>query len=1284
MSNGVAAANGAEAGEARKHRELVASAASAKAALRALAAAAAQKPAQDAAAAAAAAERAAAAVDAVRALLGGALDAANGDGLQRLPLDTSRRLVEIDLPAAWAALLDAAPLRGAAADVAAATADALAMLAATALRACARATDPLDLLLQLAAAPLMAACARRLDGLRAAAEAAGVGSEAAAHAVRAAAALSAPYAVVAAVAGGHNPVFEELHSRLAASLGATGFLGAACSALLTAASARARSSDGSSGGSASSAGDDGAAALTRACERASDNLLTLALFLSGADCAGAAAAAAGGGAPRTGAAPMAASEAHAEERAAEGLPAWSWKPSAGSEAPAPKAPCSCAGPLPPGGLSVALGACGRAVGNSPAAACEALNGSDSPLGSAGHTPPRWGTAQHSPRAEAGCAGCAAPGGHDALDEGYDHDAPLPAMLAALSAPAALAFLEERAAHALRDMPCGRAAADAAITPAAFTAARGLLPGRASGAPNGAAVVALRVLVCWRALLRGGMAAVRSALAAPGGVAPALMAALLFAAAPQQAGGRASGAGAVAGSDALGARCTVAAGECLLFAVERVMASSGKNAEGLRALLPVVAGGAASAALAAAGAWERQQRLGRGQELPYSGQLKCAERGAGEALRCQCQAAGMAADAMYVLLSAQIDGGGSLATVAVLIPALEALFRRVPAASGAHTSAALLLSELLPAHAAELMRTPGGDGGAPSAAPSAAVVSVLVTLRKFLTRCAGLQGQDRTDAEAVGVACAGLLACLLHGAAASALHGRDGPAGALATFAAAQLLPGLQALATGLLKTGGGHALAREVASVLAQAVSLHAFEPDLGLVRVALAHGGLSFCTVAAAAAPAAGEGLAAAALAVAEAFAAADGVAAGVLPALLQSRALPELQRALAALAATAHSGGPPAAAAAPSAAGVALSRKAFSSSAASLHALGRSASIAVGELSLHSSSGTGSGGAWPLSRQLSSPSPHFYRTDSSGVLGGSAPTATTMAPWPRLGGGGRSGRISSSSSFVSATEEAPAAADKAGALPPSLRALQARLDALALRLAAAALAACDRRGAAQAGDDGPTAAAASAARPYTGRPSADEALASLRVAVATAPAPLPPAGLGVLDSQLSGSAASLTLEGLSPRNSDGLLPLFGSSGSLDGAALLAAAAAAAADDAAAPALPLPADRSRRLLRALAAAAPAVVKAAGPAAAAALDAAAAWRALPSAAALRVGCSNPACVGLAGASEAAAPLKPCAGGCGSAAYCSRACANAAFAAHRAECGAERPAAARADGAGAAP
>ena len=139
------------------------------------------------------------------------------------------------------------------------------------------------------------------------------------------------------------------------------------------------------------------------------------------------------------------------------------------------------------------------------------------------------------------------------------------------------------------------------------------------------------------------------------------------------------------------------------------------------------------------------------------------------------------------------------------------------------------------------------------------------------------------------------------------------------------------------------------------------------------------------------------------------------------------------------------------------------------------------------------------------------------------------------------------------------------------------------------------------------------------------------------------------------------------------------------------AAAAAAVGALPARLAGPLPPAASAKLLRSLSSAAPAVARAAvraaaaatagGPGVASGLVAGgvgpdpveALPRQLPALAALRVGCASARCASLAGASEAAAPLKPCAGGCGAAAFCSRACANAAFGAHRAECEAARAA-----------
>ncbi|KIY91244.1 hypothetical protein MNEG_16720 [Monoraphidium neglectum] len=114
----------------------------------------------------------------------------------------------------------------------------------------------------------MAACTRHIDALRMHASACkdtqvtcaggadGPGAKAAA--VRAAAALSGPFAAVASGAGAHKQLREEL----AGSCAASGFLAAACGALMEAAVAPLTADAG-------------------ACEEAAEGLLALAVFLSG-------------------------------------------------------------------------------------------------------------------------------------------------------------------------------------------------------------------------------------------------------------------------------------------------------------------------------------------------------------------------------------------------------------------------------------------------------------------------------------------------------------------------------------------------------------------------------------------------------------------------------------------------------------------------------------------------------------------------------------------------------------------------------------------------------------------------------------------------------------------------------------------------------------------------------------------------------------------------------------------------------------------------------------------
>jgi hypothetical protein len=135
---------------------------------------------------------------------------------------------------------------------------------------------------------------------------------------------------------------------------------------------------------------------------------------------------------------------------------------------------------------------------------------------------------------------------------------------------------------------------------------------------------------------------------------------------------------------------------------------------------------------------------------------------------------------------------------------------------------------------------------------------------------------------------------------------------------------------------------------------------------------------------------------------------------------------------------------------------------------------------------------------------------------------------------------------------------------------------------------------------------------------------------------------------------------------------PCLATSSSASSSSAAVAAAAPTDGDLApvAPPLPLPPALSAKLLRSLTTAAPAVARAAaraGGGASLADPAECLARSLPALAALRVGCCSARCGSLAGLSEAAAPAKPCAGGCGAARFCSRACANAAYGAHRAEC-----------------
>ena len=140
--------------------------------------------------------------------------------------------------------------------------------------------------------------------------------------------------------------------------------------------------------------------------------------------------------------------------------------------------------------------------------------------------------------------------------------------------------------------------------------------------------------------------------------------------------------------------------------------------------------------------------------------------------------------------------------AALLPALESVFRAVPAAGPPHAAAAELLGELLPALLAARPINCGADAAACAAAADdldRQVAGALTTLRKFAQRFGA--GSATGAGPAADADAGGAVALQMLGALSSALAGAEvaaleaGGAGAveapLVTFAAAQLLPGTQ-------------------------------------------------------------------------------------------------------------------------------------------------------------------------------------------------------------------------------------------------------------------------------------------------------------------------------------------------------------------------------------------------------------------------------------------------------------------------------------------------------------
>lgn len=659
------------------HREIVASVANLKCCLRALAInlGAAPSPASctptciSSAKAAAGANRAASAAASLKQLLCGAR---SDQVLQVLPPETSRRLVEINLPdslqqllaaitpgtAEWplppesstaqdgdtgASAAAAAPAVSAAAAplahplwpqlqlVVADCCECLSLLSVVALCAYAHNPDSMSVLHQIIGQPLMAASAEHLsalqqemaratpaDDMHACACDVTCAAAAARAAARMAAALVAPYSMIASAAGEQvaGPA-RKLHGQLAGSCISTGFLAAACGALVAAAGPLAAAHDAHV--------DEGTAA---ACETASTGLLALLRIVAGLG-----------------------SGSMADVSLDGGGSAWTSGDAGQWEVSAMAGNC--------GGCSGGEAAAGE---KRPDSCCHSprrsedqqqskdlhlvlVNGSDSPLGTAGRTPSRLAAAH--------------------------------ARLGALAAPDVLMFMELRLHHALHEMSStacaaalaacrGSAEGGGATAPCGRYGVRPLLlPGRSACGPDCAPGAALCVLLCWQALLQHGPREARAVLSdARRCRAPALLAAAL-AASSAQAGGRVSCGGTR--PELLNMRCMVTAADCLDLVVRDATASnsssSGSDLLGgasaclpLLQLLPGAAAAAAGAAAAASAAWDAQRRgvRGHGGELPYSGQVKCAERGAAEALRCYAHAACKSADAVRAIVGALQD------------------------------------------------------------------------------------------------------------------------------------------------------------------------------------------------------------------------------------------------------------------------------------------------------------------------------------------------------------------------------------------------------------------------------------------------------------------------------------------------------------------------------------------------------------------------------------------------------------------------------------------------------
>ncbi|KAF8061288.1 hypothetical protein HT031_004378 [Scenedesmus sp. PABB004] len=681
--------------------------------------------------------------------------AAVSDQSLRLPLETSKRLVEVELPDLLASLLGVAgpgcawpapaPAGGGGAaagpgagaplpalrhpawpDVSGLIAEVfgvLHLLCDVAVRACRRSADPVMVLLQLASPRVVEACVAHMHALWAA----HVGEQAAAAPADAGAAVDAGapaapggaapparraceafggavsafsgvYAVLAAAVDAQAGL-GELEAVLAGGLSASGFLPAAVQLLLAAAAAPGGEHD-----------------LAVHCQAGGWDLLTLALFLSGGDIA-----------------TCPAGPSSADVRAGQHIPSSVLAAHIRQAEDAPRA----AG-KPPGAAAAAAASASLAA------------------------------------SEAACG------------------LPLGAMTAQLLAPPVLLFLEERLHHAVREMrglcagaPGGSSGALAALgrpgSPAEAADSGGevlpLLPGRCVPDDQDVLAAALRTLRVWRALLLGPAG---PALPLVSGRGLGLLLALLR--------------GALAESIKDGsAERQALRGRLVRVAVHCLQLVCGYVAPGtLRDALPDLTSALAGVVGAAGAFWDAHRRLIKSADLSFTGQVRCVDKATGDMLVRYSMAAASALLVLGQLLAAcGAEPGGAAAAAGVmldagLLPPVEQLFRQVPVVSAAHVAAADLLVQLLPA-------------GSAHAGLGAGQLPLLATLRKFTVRAAGVAEPDREAAHAATARLATLLGRLACAADAGAVVAPCAPQCVLLQHTAAQLLPALQAHAAAMLR-----------------------------------------------------------------------------------------------------------------------------------------------------------------------------------------------------------------------------------------------------------------------------------------------------------------------------------------------------------------------------------------------------------------------------------------------------------------------------------------------------